>query len=182
MEKAQSEVRELFKGKTHVPDSDIDKLKYMHLVIKETLRLHPPAPLLLPRQCREECRVFDYDIPKGTTVLVNAWAIGRDPKYWENPEEFKPERFMNSTTDFKGADFEFIPFGSGRRMCPGMSLGLANVELPLANLLYHFDWKLMDGLKPEDIDMSEASGVATRRKTPLLLYAVPHETNVGIHG
>ena len=107
---------------------------------------------------------------------------GRDPKYWEDPEEFKPERFMNSGTDFKGNDFEFLPFGSGRRMCAGVSLGLVNTALPLANLLHHFDWKLPDGLKPDEIDMSESFGITARRKTPLLLYAVPHKTNIGIHG
>ncbi|KAJ3696934.1 hypothetical protein LUZ61_000639 [Rhynchospora tenuis] len=182
MKKAQSEVRELLKGSTHVSESDMDKLNYLHLVIKETMRLHPPATLLLPRQCRETCHVFDYDIIEGMTVVVNCWAIGRDPKYWEDPEEFKPERFMNSRRDFKGADFEFLPFGSGRRMCPGVAFGLANVELPLASLLYHFDWKLHDGLKPEELDMSELFGLTTRRKTPLMLYAVPYETNMGISG
>jgi len=179
MKKAQSEVRELLKGSTQVSEADLDNLNYLHLVIKETLRLHPPVPLLLPRQCREACRIFDYDIAEGMTVLINVWAIGRDPKYWEDPEEFKPERFMNSGTDFKGNDFEFLPFGSGRRMCAGVSLGLVNTALPLASLLYHFDWKLPDGLKPEEIDMSESFGVTTRRKTPLLLYAVPDKTNIG---
>ncbi|XP_078171917.1 desmethyl-deoxy-podophyllotoxin synthase-like [Carex rostrata] len=182
MKKAQSEVRGLLKGSTHVSESDLDKLNYLHLVIKETLRLHTPLPFLLPRQCRTACRIFDYDIAEGTTVLINVWAIGRDPKYWEDPEDFKPERFMNSSTDFKGNDFEFLPFGSGRRMCAGVSLGLANIELPLASLLYHFDWKLPDGLKPEEIDMSESLGITARKKTPLMLYAVPHETNIGIHG
>ncbi|XP_078171913.1 desmethyl-deoxy-podophyllotoxin synthase-like [Carex rostrata] len=179
MKKAQSEVRELLKGSTQVSEADLDNLNYLHLVIKETLRLHPPVPLLLPRQCREACRIFDYDIAEGMTVLINVWAIGRDPKYWEDPEEFKPERFMNSGTDFKGNDFEFLPFGSGRRMCAGVSLGLVNTALPLASLLYHFDWKLPDGLKPDEIDMSESFGITARRKTPLLLYAVPHKTNIG---
>ncbi|XP_078171910.1 desmethyl-deoxy-podophyllotoxin synthase-like [Carex rostrata] len=179
MKKAQSEVRELLKGSTQVSEADLDNLNYLHLVIKETLRLHPPVPLLLPRQCREACRIFDYDIAEGMTVLINVWAIGRDPKYWEDPEEFKPERFMNSGTDFKGNDFEFLPFGSGRRMCAGVSLGLVNTALPLASLLYHFDWKLPNGLKPDEFDMSESFGMTTRRKTPLLLYAVPDKTNIG---
>ncbi|KAJ3696932.1 hypothetical protein LUZ61_000637 [Rhynchospora tenuis] len=175
MRKAQSEVRELLRGCTTVRESDIVKLNYLHLVIKETLRLHPPLPLLVPRQCRETCRILDYDIPKGATVLVNMWAIGRDPKYWEDPEEFKPERFATSNVDFRGTDFQYLPFGSGRRMCPGMSFGLANLELALTTLLYHFDWKLPGDVKPEDVDMSEAPGITLRKKSPLLLHAVRHE-------
>ncbi|KAJ1696593.1 hypothetical protein LUZ63_005105 [Rhynchospora breviuscula] len=172
MKEAQSEVRELLRGCTSVTDSDLVKLNYLHLVIKEILRLHPPAPLLLPRQCRETCRVLGYDIPKGATVLVNVWAIGRDPKYWKDSEEFRPERFINSNIDFKGTDFEFLPFGSGRRMCPGMSLGIANVELALASLLYHFNWKLPNDITPEEVDMSETLGITARRKAPLWLHAV----------
>ncbi|KAJ3696923.1 hypothetical protein LUZ61_000628 [Rhynchospora tenuis] len=172
MKQAQSEVRELLRGCTRVKDSDLVRLNYLHLVIKETLRLHPPAPLLLPRQCRETCHILGYDIPKGATVLVNAWAIGRDPNYWEDPELFMPERFINSNIDFKGTDFEFLPFGSGRRMCPGMSFGLANVELTLASLLYHFDWKIPNDITPTEVNMSEAMGLTVRRKAPLCLHAV----------
>ncbi|KAJ1696594.1 hypothetical protein LUZ63_005106 [Rhynchospora breviuscula] len=175
MRKAQTEVRELLKGCTTVSESDLVRLNYLHLVIKETLRLHPPLPLLVPRQCRETCRIIGYDIPKGATVIVNMWAIGRDPQYWEDPEEFKPERFATSNVDFRGTDFQFLPFGSGRRMCPGMSFGLANVELALMTLLYHFDWKLPGDVKPEDVEMSEAPGITVRKKTPLLLHAVRHE-------
>ncbi|KAJ4761909.1 cytochrome P450 family 71 polypeptide [Rhynchospora pubera] len=172
MKEAQSEVRELLRGCTSVTDSDLVRLNYLHLVIKETLRLHPPAPLLLPRQCRETCHVLGYDIPKGATVLVNVWALGRDSKYWKDPEQFRPERYINSDIDFKGKDFEFLPFGSGRRMCPGMSLGIANVELALASLLYHFDWKLPNDIRPEEVDMSETLGITARKKAPLWLHAV----------
>ncbi|KAF3337961.1 Cytochrome P450 71D7 [Carex littledalei] len=164
MKKAQSEVREL--------------LKEAHKNTEAAPTCSSSSPKTVPRACR----IFNYDIAEGMTVLINVWAIGRDPKYWEDPEEFKPERFMNSGIDFKGNDFEFLPFGSGRRMCAGVSLGLANTALALASLLYHFDWKLLDGLKSDEIDMSESSGLATRRKTPLLLYAVPRKTNIGIHG
>ncbi|KAJ3693306.1 hypothetical protein LUZ60_008786 [Juncus effusus] len=175
MKEAQSEIRELLKGCTNVSESDLINLKYLHLVITETLRLHPPVPLLIPRQCQETCRISGYDIPKGASVLVNAWTICRDPKYWEDPEEFKPERFINSSVDFKGTDFEFLPFGAGRRMCPGMSFGLANIELPLASLLYHFDWNLPNGITPEEIDMSESFKIALQRKTHLHLLPVPYK-------
>ncbi|KAJ3675456.1 hypothetical protein LUZ60_004498 [Juncus effusus] len=119
--------------------------------IKETLRLHPPAPLLVPRQCQETCRISVYDIPEGTTVLVNIWAIGRDPKYWDNPEEFIPERFIiNDNIDFKGTDFQFLPFGAGRRMCPGMTFGLANVELyhwPVSFIILSGNFLIKSNLK-----------------------------------
>ncbi|TVU33996.1 hypothetical protein EJB05_15817, partial [Eragrostis curvula] len=111
--KAQSEVRDTFKGQHMLTEDNMMKLSYMHLVIKETLRLHPPAALL-PRECRETCRIMGYDVPRGSAVAVNQWAIGRDSKYWDSPEEFRPERFENSGIDFRGTDFEFVPFGAGR--------------------------------------------------------------------
>ncbi|PHT99570.1 5-epiaristolochene 1,3-dihydroxylase [Capsicum chinense] len=109
------------------------------LVIKEALRLHPPVPLLVPRECREETCINGYTIPVKTKVMVNVWALGRDPKYWDDAESFIPERFEQCSMDFLGNNFEYLPFGSGRRICPGISFGLANVYLPLAELLYHFD-------------------------------------------
>ncbi|WMV07199.1 hypothetical protein MTR67_000584 [Solanum verrucosum] len=109
---------------------------------EETFRLHPPFLLLLPRECREETNIYAYTIPLKTKVMINVWAIGRDPKYWIDAESFKPERFENNSMDFVGNNFEYLPFGSGRRMCPGISFGLVNIYFPLAQLLYHFDWKL----------------------------------------
>ncbi|KAF3451859.1 hypothetical protein FNV43_RR07955 [Rhamnella rubrinervis] len=159
MKKAQSEVRKFYHGnKGLIHESDIDKLRYLKLVIKETMRLHPPLPLLVPRECREACKVDGYEIPLKTKVIVNAWAIGRDPEYWDDAESFVPERFDGSSIEYKGTDFEYIPFGAGRRMCPGIAFGVANVELPLANLLYHFNWELPNGMKPENMDMTEAFG------------------------
>ncbi|KAL6599598.1 hypothetical protein ACP70R_045735 [Stipagrostis hirtigluma subsp. patula] len=174
--KAQLEVRKIFKGREKLNEQDIAKLSYLQLVIKETLRLHAPAPLLIPRECRETCQVMGYDVPKGTAVLVNVWAIGRDNKYWDDPNLFKPERFENSKIDFRGANFEYLPFGAGRRICPGLMLGLANIELALASLLYHFDWELPSGIKSEELDMTEASGITVRRKAKLWLRAKPHNT------
>ncbi|MQL41643.1 cytochrome P450, partial [Escherichia coli] len=103
-------------------------------------------------------KINGYDIPAKSKVLINVWAIGRDPKCWTEAESFHPERFLNSSLDFKGSDYEFIPFGSGRRMCPGITFATPNMELPLAQLLYHFDWKLPNGMKSEELDMIELSG------------------------
>jgi cytochrome P450 len=175
MSKAQAEVREAFKGKSRIIEDDIAQadLKYVKLVVKESLRLHAHLPLLLPRRCRETCQVMGYDIPKGTTVFVNVWAIGRDPNYWGDGEVFRPERFEEHDVDLKGTNYEFLPFGSGRRMCPGVNLGLANMNLVLVSLLYHFDWKLPDGIvEPKDIDIQEAVGLIAHKKTNLVLHPV----------
>ena len=174
MRKAQAEVRNNLQRKHKVTEDDLANLKYLRLVIKETMRLHPAAPLLLPREAMEPCKILGYDIPKGTTVLVNAWAIGRDPKYWEDPEEFKPERFESEMVDFKGTNFEYIPFGAGRRMCPGMTFAQASMEIVLASLLYHFDWELPSRVKPDGLDMTEEMGLTVRRKNDLYLHAVVH--------
>ncbi|CAN1356340.1 Desmethyl-deoxy-podophyllotoxin synthase [Linum perenne] len=163
LRKAQSEVR-------RVDEAGIQQLDYLKLVIKEALRLHTPAPLVLPRECREECQIGGYDIPLKTTVVVNVWAIARDTRYWgEDAEKFRPERFADSSVSYKGGDFEFLPFGAGRRMCPGMGFGLASVELSLANLLFHFDWKLPLGVEPEKLNMDELFGITIRRKKHLEL-------------
>ncbi|KAI9072607.1 hypothetical protein K1719_045443 [Acacia pycnantha] len=107
-------------------------------------------------------------------IFVNMWAIQRDPEIWENPEEFIPERFENSEMDFKGQDFELIPFGSGRRMCPGMDFAMASVEYMLANLLHWFDWKLPEDGSPEcAIDVSETYGLTVKKKVPLFLQPIP---------
>ncbi|KAH7546907.1 hypothetical protein FEM48_Zijuj01G0250500 [Ziziphus jujuba var. spinosa] len=128
------------------------------------MRLHPPAPLLLPRECRESYEINGYWIPLKIKVIVNAWAIGRDPRYWTYPESFVPERFIDSSVDFKGTNFDYIPFDAGRIICPRMLFGLTNVELPFALLLYHFDWRLPNGMKHEDLDMTESFNITVRRK------------------
>ncbi|MCH97986.1 cytochrome P450, partial [Trifolium medium] len=153
MEEAQAEVRRVFDEKGFVDETELHRLIYLKSMIKETMRLHPTLPLLLPRESRDRCQINGYEIPAKTRVMINAWAIGRDPRYWVEAENFKPERFVNSLIDFKGTDFEYIPFGAGRRMCPGIAFAIPNVELPLAKLLYHFDWKLPNGMKNEELDM-----------------------------
>nr|UCC42701.1 cytochrome P450 oxygenase [Solanum habrochaites] len=173
--KAQVEIRNAFTGKETFNENDVEELKYLKLVVKETFRLHPPGPLLMARECREEVDINGYNIPLKTKVMVNAYAIGRDPKYWIDAECFKPERFEQISVDFIGNNFEFLPFGSGRRSCPGISFGLANIFFPLAKLLYHFDWKLPIGINPSDLDLTESAGITCPRKSNLYLIATPHE-------
>jgi len=172
MEKAQAEVRRMFNKKGYVDEIELHQLIYIKSVIKETLRLHPVAPLLLPRESRERCQINGYEIPAKTRVAINAWAIGRDSRYWVEAERFKPERFVNNTINFKGTDFEYIPFGAGRRMCPGIAFASPNIELPLAQLLYHFDWKLPNKMKNEELDMTESFGHIVGRKHDLCLVFI----------
>ncbi|XP_050234265.1 premnaspirodiene oxygenase-like [Mercurialis annua] len=174
MQKAQAEVRQLFGDKGIVDETGFEKLKYFKLIIKETLRLHPPAPLVPPREASEQCQIDGYDIPAMTRVLVNVWAIGRDPNYWIEPETFLPERFEDGRIDFKGNNFEYLPFGGGRRICPGISFAMATVELALAHLLFHFDWELPNGMKKEELDMTEDFLTSTKRKYDLNVVPIPY--------
>lgn len=173
MKKVKNEVRQILNGKNDITEGDLGKMHYLRAVIKETLRFHPPIPLLVPREAREDVKVMGYDVAAGTMVIINAWAIGRDSSSWEEPEVFRPERFLNSGVDFKGHDFQLIPFGAGRRGCPGISFAMATNEVVLANLVHKFDWELPGGTKGEDLDISESPGVAIRRRIPLLALATP---------
>ncbi|CAL4931118.1 unnamed protein product [Urochloa decumbens] len=158
-----------------VGEEDIPNLPYMEAIVKETMRLHPVAPLLTPRVSREDASVGRYDIPAGTRVLVNVWAIGRDPAVWEAPMEFRPERFIGGdSVDVKGQDFKLLPFGSGRRMCPGIGLGLKMVHMILANLLHAFAWRLPDGVTAEELSMEETFSLTVPRRVPLQAVAEPN--------
>ncbi|KAL0318606.1 UNVERIFIED_CONTAM: cytochrome [Sesamum angustifolium] len=177
-QKAQQELRQAAKGKTKIQESDLPNLPYLKLVIKESLRLHPPAPLLVPRETTKSCTFAataagSYDVPAKTRVFFNCTAMSADPAYWEDPEKFWPERFMDSQVDFRGQHFELLPFGAGRRGCPGINFAVSLVELALANLLFCFDWELPEGMSAEDVDMEEAPGITMHKKTPLCLVASP---------
>ncbi|CAN6709053.1 unnamed protein product [Malus baccata var. baccata] len=183
MKRAQAEVRQSvvqFEGKKGkvIEERDVKKLDYLKSVVKETLRLHSPLALL-PREARDTVQVGGFKLPVKSKVIINLWAMGRDPDIWgADAECFKPERFHGSSVDFKDFDFEFIPFGAGRRICPGMSFGVTVIELALAELLYHFDWKLANGMNPDKLDMTESLGLTCKRKNDLYLTATPHFTSL----
>ncbi|XP_021759644.1 cytochrome P450 83B1-like [Chenopodium quinoa] len=173
MKNVQEELRNTMqnKGRRYINNDDLKDLGYFKAVVKETFRLHPASPLLIAHETIHRTTIEGYDILPKTLVYVNAWAIGRDPDSWNDPENFVPERFLESSIDFIGCDFELIPFGAGRRSCPGLHLGVANMEVALANLLHVFDWELPAGLEREDIDTNVIPGIAMHKKIPLRLVA-----------
>ncbi|CAL9018048.1 unnamed protein product [Prunus brigantina] len=171
MKKIQKELENVVGLGRIVEESDLEKLEYLNMVLKETLRLHPVAPLLLPHAAIKDCTVNGYHIPKKSHVIINAWAIGRDPSAWTNAEEFIPERFEGSNIDVRGNHFELIPFGSGRRRCPGMH-GLTVVQIVLAQLVHCFDWELPDSMLPEELDMTEASCPSS--ESSIITFGCPH--------
>ncbi|KAJ8769613.1 hypothetical protein K2173_005216 [Erythroxylum novogranatense] len=171
MEKVQKELEEKVGMNRMVEESDIKNLKYLNIIIRETFRLHPVVPLLVPHYSMEDCTVHGYFIPENTRIMINVWAIGRDPSVWSELDKFLPERFAGSDIDVLGHDFQLIPFGSGRRVCPGMQLGLTITSLVLAQLLHCFDWELPDGFLPDELDMSEEFGLVIQRTKPL--HAIP---------
>ncbi|KAJ6821673.1 cytochrome P450 71A1-like [Iris pallida] len=175
MKRAQEEVREAAGGGAKkVAEDDLERTEYLKAVIKETLRLHPPLPLLIPRETTKEVVLRGgYEIPSGTRVVVNAWAIGRDPRSWEEPEGFFPDRFLlDCSVDFRGHDFGLIPFGLGRRGCPGVELAAVTLEVTLAHLLHVFDWALPGGMKGELLDIAESPGLTVHKKSDLILVPI----------
>ncbi|KAL1812599.1 hypothetical protein ACET3Z_022664 [Daucus carota] len=171
--KTKAELNQVIgKGKI-VEEADISKLTYLQCIVKETLRLHPAAPFLLPRQVTEDVELSGYIIPKNSQVMVNVWALGRDPTLWENPLSFHPERFMDSKVDVYGHDFELIPFGTGRRKCPGLPLAVRMVPIMVGSLINCFEWKLEGGIAPGDLDMEDKFGITLAKLHPLRAVAVP---------
>lgn len=168
MRKVQQEIQNIVGPNRLVEESDLDRLSYLNMVVKESMRLHPVAPLLLPHESTQDCVVDGYHIPKKSRIFINVHAMGRDPNNWEDPQVFYPERFLDSDIDVRGRNFELIPFGSGRRSCPGMQLGYITVRLVVAQLIHCFDWKLPEGY---ELDMVEHTGLVTSRAHHLL--AIP---------
>ncbi|KAM0838270.1 hypothetical protein ACQ4PT_061098 [Festuca glaucescens] len=171
MAKLRDEVARVSNGKPTIEEDDLSSMEYLKAVLKETLRLHPPAPLLVPHESTTAAVVQGYEIPAKTALFINAWAIGRDPAAWgDAAEEFRPERFLDDGNvtgiDLRGSDFQLLPFGAGRRVCPAINFALPMLEIALANLVGHFDWKLPTGTR---LDMSETPGLTTPPLPPLRL-------------
>nr|AFK35760.1 unknown [Lotus japonicus] len=172
LEKVREELCQAIEEDAILEESHISKLPYLQAVVKETFRLHPPGPFLVPRKCDEDACIAGFLVPKDAQVLVNVWAMGRDPTIWEKPNIFLPERFLNCEINFKGQNFELIPFGAGKRMCPGLPLAHRSVHLIVASLLHNFEWKLPDGLTFEHINMKEDFGLSLKRAQPFRLQAI----------
>ncbi|CAI8585834.1 unnamed protein product [Vicia faba] len=173
MKNLQDEIQNEIGCMRMVEEKDLKKLSYLDMVVDEILRLYPVGPLLLPRECRENIIIDGYFIEKKSRVIVNAWAIGRDPDVWsQNAEEFYPERFIDKKMNFHGQEFECIPFGSGRRRCPGIHFGLITVKLVIAQLVHCFNWELPHDITPSNLNMEEKFGLTIPRAHHL--YAIPH--------
>uniref|UniRef100_J3LUS2 4-hydroxyphenylacetaldehyde oxime monooxygenase n=1 Tax=Oryza brachyantha TaxID=4533 RepID=J3LUS2_ORYBR len=169
MRKVQGKVRAVVVGGRAGQPDDLPRLKHLKNAARDPGGPPPPATLLMPRETTRHVRVGGYDVPAKTRVMVNLWAIGRDAASWDEPEVFDPDRFETKRVDFNGGHFELLPFGSGRRICPGVAMGAANVEFTLANLLHCFDWTLPEGMTETEVSMEEAGGLVLHRKTPLVL-------------
>lgn len=174
--KAQEEMDQIIGKGNPIEEVDLAQLPYLQAIIKETLRFHPPTPLLLPRKAEEDVEICGFTIPKGAQVLVNAWAIGRDESTWDKPELFQPERFLGLEIDVKGQHFELIPFGAGRRICPAVGTANRMLQIMLASLVHSFDWKLDGATGAEDMDMEDESGITVRKAQRLCAIPV-HRLN-----
>ncbi|GAB2274066.1 hypothetical protein Dimus_008835 [Dionaea muscipula] len=164
MKKAQAELEEVIgKGKA-MEEDDIDRLPYLRAIVKETFRLHPPVPFLVPRRTTVDVELSDFTVPENTQVLVNIWSMGRDESLWKNANVFEPERFLGLDIDLKGRDVELLPFGAGRRMCPGLPIAHRMLHLMLGSMLHFFNWKLEDGAI---LNMDEEYGFTLGKAQPL---------------
>ncbi|KAG5593000.1 hypothetical protein H5410_043514 [Solanum commersonii] len=172
--KLQEEVDTVVGKDNIVEESHIQQLPYFYAVMKEVLRLHPALPLLAPHCPSETGTVGGYTVPKGSHIFVNVWAIHRDASIWKNPTEFRPERFLDNKWDYSGNDFNYFPFGSGRRMCAGIAMAERMFMYSLASLIHSFDWKLPEG---ETLDLKEKFGITLKKKMPLVAIPTPRLCN-----
>lgn len=172
-QKAQEELDRVIGSDRIMSETDFSRLPYLQCVAKEALRLHPPTPLMLPHKASAGVKIGGYDIPKGAIVHVNVWAVARDPAVWKDPLEFRPERFLEEDVDMKGHDYRLLPFGAGRRVCPGAQLAINLVTSMLGHLLHHFTWSPPPGVSPKDIDLTENPGTVTYMKNPIQAIPTP---------
>lgn len=179
MSKVRAELRDALGSKPHPDESDIDRLPYLRAVVMESMRLHPPSPMLMPHLAMADgAEVGSFAVPSGTKVIVNLWAVMRDPALWPEPEAFSPERFVGACdADFRGGKekdrLEFMPFGAGRRACPGTPMATRVVTLLLASMLHAFEWRLPEGMQPGDVDVRDRFGTSLNMVTSLRAVPVP---------
>lgn len=178
MKRVQEELEVVVGKDNMVEESHIHKLSYLQAVMKETLRLHPVLPLLVPHCPSETTIVGGYTIPKGSRVFVNVWAIHRDPSIWKKSLEFDPTRFLDAKLDFSGNDFNYFPFGSGRRICAGIAMAEKTVLHFLATLVHLFDWTVPQG---EKLEVSEKFGIVLKKKIPLVSIPTPRLSNPDLY-
>ncbi|XP_058221831.1 flavonoid 3'-monooxygenase CYP75B137-like [Rhododendron vialii] len=178
LKKAQQELDMVVGKDSIVEESHINKLPYLNAILKEVLRLHPVLPLMVPHCPSQTCIIGGYTIPKGTRVFINIWAIHRDPLIWENPAEFHPERFLDGKLGFRGGDFSYFPFGSGRRMCAGIAMAERMFLFSLASILHSFEWKLPEG---EELDLSEKFGIVLKKRVPLVAIPTARLSNPALY-
>lgn len=170
--KAKKELSQTIDRDEIIEESHISKLIFLQAIVKETFRLHPPIPLLLPHKCDEIVNILGFNVPKNAQVLVNVWAMGRDSTIWKNSNIFLPERFIESDISYKGNNFELIPFGAGKRICPGLPLAHRTVHLMVASLVHNFEWNLADMVMPEEMNMDEKFGLTLKRVQSLRVQAI----------
>ena len=174
LRKAQKEIDEVVGKSRLAEESDCPRLQYLQAIIKETFRLHPPIPMI-SRKSIQECKINGYTIPANSLLFVNIWAIGRDPKVWKDPFKFQPERFLKSNEadnssgliDVKGFHYQLLPFGTGRRGCPGISLAMQELPTILAAMIQCFDWKVATLNTGGVVDMTERPGLTAPRAQDL---------------
>lgn len=171
MEKARAEIEANVGQDQLLDEADLPKLEYLQKIYTESMRLFPPAPLLVPHESSEDCTMSGFHVPRGTQLLVNAWSIHRDPDLWENPTKFMPERFESGKSSIEG--FKMIPFGVGRRACSGAPLGKRLMGMILGALIQCFEWEKIDG---EEIDMAEGLGQSMSKAEPFKALCKPRQT------
>ncbi|XP_073125649.1 flavonoid 3'-monooxygenase CYP75B137-like [Henckelia pumila] len=181
LRKAQQELETTVGKHNMVEESHIHHLPYLYAVMKETLRLHPALPLLVPHSPSSTATVSGYTIPKGSRVFVNVWAIHRDPDIWESPSEFRPERFLEGKWDYSGNDFNYFPFGSGRRICAGTAMAERVFMFSLASLVHSFDWSWGGDGDSGKVDLEEKFGIVLKKRAPLVAVATPRLADANLY-